>query len=233
MIDALCGIRLPVAGRTEVREANGQVSREDATLFVGTKVQPNSKAYEWNLIAAIENYSEVGDPCAFYFKADSYAKAPIFGGVIEVRQVRPEAGAMPMWGLEVDMVTQPDAGAGGRTGVGVVVGPQNEHLGRPGYVDAAFNVVPWQWKLRNALVGYAYRCQVPVWHSAFGLLAGQTFEWDGQPGYNAGPGEVTQRFDPATGFMQWCLRGRPTFEVQMQTGEVRILGRRVKVEFAE
>jgi hypothetical protein len=92
--------------------------------------------------------------------------------------------------------------------------------------------VPWQWAQKNALVGYAYRCQVPVRYSAFSLLSGQSIEWDGAAGYNAGPGEITQRFDPATGFMQFCLRGVPTFEVQMETGELRVKGRRVKVEFA-
>lgn len=226
MIDSLCGIRLPVAGKTEAREAFGQVAREDATLFVGTKVQPNSRAYEWNLVAAVENFSDHGDPCAFYFKLDNYAKSPSFGGVVEVRQAGTSSAASPMWGVEVDMMTQPDVHMGGRTAVGVVVGAQNMALG-PGYVDQAFNVIPWAWDAKQGFVGYAYRCQMPVRHSAFSMLSGQSIEFDGQAGYNAPPGEVTQRFDPATGYMQFCLRGVPTFEIQMETGEIRIKGKTV------
>ena len=65
---------------------------------------------------------------------------------------------------------------------------------------------------------HAATCDV----AAIRLRSGTEVQWDTG-------GEIATRFDPATGFLQFCLAGKPTLEIQMATGEIRILGKTVRL----
>lgn len=212
------GIRTPVSGTQHIRTAGaGPAGSIDATLFVGTLVTAGSKAHEWNAIFSLQNYSAFGDNCGYYAKADKYSDGATWGGCIEVQDT---TGRGPVWGLEIDMMTKPDAGQRNRWGVGLVIG-RNADVGPAAYVDKGFAVVPFGFKPDTALVGVGMSVEVPARSAAIAVLPGQKIMLDGPEG------AITVRFDPVTGFIEFALADKPVFQFQMGTGAFYILGKRV------
>jgi hypothetical protein len=154
-----------------------------------------------------------------YTKADRYGGAAAWGACIEAQDV---SGRGALWGCEVDVMTGPDRGERNRWGLGVVLGRRG-NTGPAAYVDRAIAVVPFGWAPGTVECGVGVSVEVPARNAAIAVLPGERIALDGERG------EVTLRFDPATGFLQALFRGRPTAEVQMATGELRILGKTVRL----
>jgi hypothetical protein len=212
------GIKIPVSGRSEVRTASALPGVIDATLMVGTLIQGGSKSHEWNAVFSIQNYSASGDNCAFYSKADKYSDGPTWGGCVEVQDT---TGRGAVWGLEVDVMTRPDNGGGDRYGVGVVIG-RNGNAGPTAYVDRGISVMPFGFDFKSAHCGVGLDVNIDCIGPAIRVRSDNDVQWDTG-------GEVRTRFDSETGFWQLRFRDKPVFEVQVETGEMRILGRTVRV----
>ena len=78
----------------------------NADVRVKTEVTNQySEAYEWNLLAELVNYANLGQNCAFYSRAQKFADGSTWAATFEVRQDTLEATQVgSLLGIEVDVV---------------------------------------------------------------------------------------------------------------------------------
>ncbi|MEO8345569.1 MAG: hypothetical protein ABI607_07740 [Betaproteobacteria bacterium] len=191
------------------------------TLYTHLTTDPNSQTFEWANLTILNNRAEFGENVANYAQANKNGRGPTWAGVFELQGNNPEGG---WWGLEIDAMangpsTMYTAGTP-RVGMGVVVGRAGG-VGPPATVDYGVWLLPFYRDRGQVDVNFGFMSSVHCRVACFGMNAGEKIAFD------AG-GQITQHFDPQTGFLTFATNGKPILEIQMETGEIRVLGRTAK-----
>jgi len=188
------------------------------TLYTHLTTDPESRAFEWASLTILNNGSNYGENVASYSQANKYGAGPVWGGVYEVQGHNPAGG---WWGIEVDaMGSGPSTmGATGarRIGMGLVVGRAGG-VGPAATVDYGYLLLPFGRDQGMVDVNYGFASSVHCRVACFAMNSGEKIAFDNSA-------QITQYFDPQTGFLTFATNGKPIFEFQMETGEIRVLGR--------
>ncbi len=191
------------------------------TLYTHLSTDPDSRTLEWANLSLLNNRSDYGENVASYAQGNKYGRGPTWAGVFELQGHNPEGG---WWGLEVDAMangpsTMWTTGAS-RVGMGVVVGRAGGE-GPSATVDFGMWLLPFYRDREQVDVNYGFMSSVHCKVACFAMNAGEKIAFD------AG-GQITQHFDPQTGYLTFATNGKPILEIQMETGEIRVLGRTAK-----
>lgn len=193
------------------------------TMQVFTRKDAGSQQFEWGLHTVFEDYSASGDDVSLYTQFIKHGEAHAFGAVLEVQDVNKQGGNI--WGLEIDVMTGPRLPDSMRVGAGVVVG-RGGHSGDTAVVDYGFWLVPWNQSHTEARVRYGMKIDTQCEEACIAIQGSEWMQWDDS-------GEIKSRFDEQSGFWGLYFRGKPVWQVQMETGEIRHMGRRIKVEYLD
>lgn len=155
-------------GDLTFRDTSGVVGGQPGTVntakTVKTVAGKNERAFEWNLLAWLDNHSDAGENCAFYAQGNKYGAGGTWGACIEACDTTP-VDTTGLVGAEVDCwVTGPDNGL--RFGVDVVVGDSQQiRNGKPStQADATMGVrvgasgaSPWaRWTVGYSATDFSY-----------------------------------------------------------------------------
>lgn len=194
-------------------------------MYTHVTTERETQSLEWANLTILNNHSDHGYNVAVYGQANKYGLGPTWGGVIEAQDAR---GSGPLWGLEVDAFTTgpsrfKQTGGGDRTGIGVVVG-RAFGQGPTATVDYGVWLLPNMLQDAEADVNFGVMVSTQCRYACFAMRGGNKLAWEESA-------QVASKYDPATG--RWGLYNgdNPVFEVNVQTGEIRVGGRPVKVEF--
>lgn len=90
------------------------------TFLVETEVPAAADTFNWGIVSSVRSAANAGDNVAIYGKTAKWGYGPGFGGVYEVQDY---TGIGPVWGLEVDLMSNGSPVSGyARTGIGIVLG---------------------------------------------------------------------------------------------------------------
>jgi hypothetical protein len=188
------------------------------TVYTHLTTDPESRAFEWASLTILNNHSNYGENVASYSQANKLGAGPVWGGVFELQGHNPEGG---WWGIEVDAMaygpsTMAATGAR-RIGMGLVVGRAGG-AGPASTVDYGYLLLPFGRDRGLVDVNYGFASNVHCRIACFAMNSGEKIAFDDGA-------KITQFFDPQTGFLTFATNGKPIFEFQMETGEIRVLGR--------
>lgn len=194
-------------------------------MYTHVSTLPETQSLEWANLTILNNYADHGYNVALYGQANKYGRGPTWGGVLEAQDA---LGTGALWGLEIDAFTTgpsrfKQTGGGDRIGLGVVVG-RAFGRGPTATVDYGVWLLPNQLKDTEADVNFGVMVSTQCRYACFAMRAGNKLAWEESA-------QIASKYDPATG--RWGLYNgdTPVFEVDVQTGEIRMGGRKVKVEF--
>lgn len=145
----------------DARLVGGTPGFVNAGLYTYTLVGPDNRAFEWNGLFIMDNYSRNGENTGAYFQGNKFSTGPTWGSVSEVADFVGAGG--PAVGKEIDnWTTGPDNGM--RLGLDIVVGDARTIRGLPGGGVAqatigmrigATSVSPWsRWTNGVVLMDY-------------------------------------------------------------------------------
>lgn len=194
-------------------------------LYTHVTTDRDTQSLEWANLTILNNHADHGYNVAVYGQANKYGLGPTWGGVLEAQDT---VGTGALWGLEVDAFTTGPSrfrqtGGGDRIGLGIVVG---RALGRgpTATVDYGMWLLPNMLQDSEADVNFGVMVSTQCRYACFAMRAGNKLAWEESA-------QIASKYDAATG--RWGLYNgdTPVFEVNTQTGEIRVNGRPVKVEF--
>jgi hypothetical protein len=145
-----------------------------------------------------------------YLQHYGWGTSHMFGQVVEVQQYNRKGNS---WGIEVDLLTQPNDHGSYKVGVGVVLGPAGLS-GNPteSYASHGFMVIPFHG--HRARVGYGLQIAVPCKYACVSIPEGEAIE------VSPNPTVGRLRFDPKTGiFGMWRADGFLVWGIQQETGQ--------------
>jgi hypothetical protein len=196
-------------------------------MYTHVTTQQDTQSLEWASLTILNNRSDYGANVAIYGQANKYASGPTWGGVIEAQDA---TGHGALWGLEVDAFTSgpskfAERGGGDRIGLGIVVG-RAYGRGPTATVDYGMWLLPNALRDSEADVNFGIMVSTQCRYACYAMRGGNKLAWEESA-------QIASKFDPATG--RWGLYNgdKPVFEVNVQTGELSINGRRVRVEYAD
>jgi hypothetical protein len=194
-------------------------------LYTHVTTDRATQSLEWANLTVLNNYADHGYNVALYGQANKYGLGPTWGGVVEAQDA---VGAGGLWGLEIDAFsTGPsrfrEVGGGDRIGLGIVVG-RAFGRGATTTVDYGMWLMPNGLRDAEADVNFGVMVSTQCRYACFAMRAGNKLAWEESA-------QVASKYDSATG--RWGLYNgdTPVFEVDVQSGEIRIGGRKVRVEF--
>jgi hypothetical protein len=194
-------------------------------LYTHVTTERETQSLEWANLTILNNHSDHGYNVAVYGQANKYGLGPTWGGVFEAQDAR---GSGALWGLEVDAFTTgpsrfKQTGGGDRIGIGVVVG-RAFGQGPTATVDYGMWLLPNMLQDSEADVNFGVMVSTQCRYACFAMRAGNKLAWEESA-------QIASKYDATTG--RWGLYNgdNPVFEVNVQTGEIRVGGRPVKVEF--
>lgn len=194
-------------------------------LYTHVTTDRDSRSLEWANLTILNNYADHGFNVAFYGQANKYGLGPTWGGVVEAQD---GVGRGPLWGLEIDAFTTgpssfTERGGGDRIGLGVVVG-RAFGQGPKATMDYGVWLLPYSMQDAEADVNFGVMVSTQCRYACFAMRGGNKLAWEESA-------QIASRYDPATG--RWGLYNgdTPVFEVNAHTGEIRVNGRPVKIEF--
>jgi len=196
-------------------------------MYTHVTTERDTQSLEWASLTILNNRSDYGANVAVYGQANKYADGPTWGGVIEAQDA---TGKGALWGLEVDAFTSGPSefaqrGGGDRVGLGLVVG-RAYGRGPTATVDYGVWLLPNGLRDSEADVNFGVMVSTQCRYACFAMRAGNKFAWEESA-------QITSKFDPATGRWGLYKGDNPVFEVNVETGELRVGGRAVKVQFQE
>ena len=197
------------------------------TLYTHLSTDPQSKNFEWASLTILNNRSDFGENVANYAQANKLGVGPTWAGVFELQGQNPGGG---WWGIEVDAMangpsTLGSPGGAPRIGMGMVVGRAGGQ-GPASTVDYGYWLLPFFRDRGMVDVNYGFASGVHCRVACFAMNSGEKIAFDNDA-------QITQSFDPQTGFLTFATNGKPIFEFQMETGEIRVLGRTAKIATAK
>jgi hypothetical protein len=203
----------------------GGIPVVSSALYTHVTTDPASESYEWANLSILNNYADAGSNVAFYAQANKYGRGPTWGGVMEAQDGN---GTGPLWGLEIDAFssgasTFDTTGGGDRIGLGIVLG-RAYGRGPKATIDYGIWVLPNALKDSEADVNFGVMVSAQCRYACFAMRAGNKLAWEESA-------QIASRYDPDTG--RWGLYNgdKPVFEVNVATGELRVNGRAVKIEY--
>lgn len=195
------------------------------TLYTHVTTDRDARSLEWANLTILNNHSDHGFNVALYGQANKYGVGPTWGGLVEAQDT---VGSGALWGLEIDAFTTgpsrfKERGGGDRIGLGVVVG-RAFGQGPKATMDYGMWLLPYGMQDGEGDVNFGVMVSTQCRYACYAMRAGNKLAWEESA-------QIASRYDPATG--RWGLYNgdTPVFEVDMQTGEIRVRGRPVKVEF--
>ena len=203
----------------------GNAGTVSPALYTHVTTDPDTQSLEWANLTILNNRAASGANVAVYGQANKYGNGATWGGVMEAQDA---TGTGPLWGLEVDaFTTGPSAfdarGGGDRIGIGVVAG---RAYGRGPRTTLDYGV----WLLPNRLddteadVNFGVMVSTQCRYACFAMPAGNKLAWEESA-------TIASKFDSETGLWGLFNGDQPVFQVNVNTGELRIGGRRVRVEY--
>jgi hypothetical protein len=194
-------------------------------LYTHLTTDRETQSLEWANLTILNNYADYGSNVAVYGQANKFGQGPTWGGVFEAQD---RLGTGALWGLEIDAFTTgpsrfAETGGGDRIGLGIVVGRAGSR-GPTTTVDYGMWLLPNGLQDSEADVNFGVMVSTQCRYACFAMRAGNKLAWEESA-------QVASKYDPATG--RWGLYNgdTPVFEVNVQSGEIRVGGRPVKVEF--
>jgi len=185
-------------------------------LYTHVTTDRDSRSLEWANLTILNNHSDYGFNVALYGQANKYGAGPTWGGVVEAQDA---VGNGALWGLEIDAFTTGPSRFKERGVVGRAFGQ-----GPKATMDYGLWMLPYGMDDAEADVNFGVMVSTQCRYACFAMRAGNKLAWEESA-------QIASRYDPASG--RWGLYNgdTPVFEVNTQTGEIRINGRPVKVEF--
>lgn len=196
-------------------------------LYTHVTTAPETRSLEWANLTILNNHAAEGYNVAMYAQANKYGTGPTWGGVLEAQDA---VGTGALWGLEVDAFTTgpsrfDETGGGDRIGLGVVMG-RAYGKGTRATVDYGVWLLPNGLRDDEADVNYGVMVSTQCRYACFAMRAGNKLAWEESA-------HVASKFDPHTGRWGLFTGDKPVFEVDVNTGEIRVNGRAVKVQYVE
>ena len=194
-------------------------------LYTHVTTSPATASLEWANLTVLNNYSDQGSNVAVYGQANKRGTGATWGGVFEAQDIN---GTGPLWGVEIDAFANgasrfAQTGGGERIGLGVVLGRARETIPKA-TIDYGIWVLPDGLSDSNADVNFGVMVSAQCRYACFAMRGGNKLAWEESA-------QITSKFDPETGMWGLYNGDKPVFEVNASTGEMRINGRAVKVEF--
>ena len=194
-------------------------------MYTHVTTDRDTQSLEWANLTVLNNRADHGYNVALYGQANKYGVGSTWGGVVEAQDA---VGTGAIWGLEVDAFTTGPSrfrqnGGGDRIGLGVVVGRAFSR-GPTATIDYGMWLMPSGLQDAEADVNFGVMVSTQCRYACFAMRAGNKLAWEESA-------QVASRYDPATG--RWGLYNgeAPVFEVDVKSGEIRVGGRKVRVEF--
>jgi len=194
-------------------------------MYTHVTTDPDTRSLEWANLTILNNNSNHGSNVAVYGQANKRGVGPTWGGVFEVQDIN---GTGPMWGVEVDAFANGPShfertGGGDRIGVGIVLGRAHGTTAKA-TIDYGVWVLPNGLSDANADVNFGVMVSAQCRYACFAMRAGNKLAWEESA-------KIASKFDPETGMWGLYNGDTPVFQINAATGEMRINGRPVKVEF--
>jgi hypothetical protein len=194
-------------------------------LYTHVTTDPGTRSLEWANLTILNNHAAAGSNVAVYGQANKHGNGATWGGVMEVQDA---TGTGPVWGLEVDAFTTGPStfdqrGGGERIGVGVVAGRAFGN-GPRATLDYGLWLLPNRLDDTEADVNYGVMVSTQCRYACFAMRGGNKLAWEESA-------TIASKFDPETGLWGLFNGDQPVFQVNVNTGELRIGGRRVRVEY--
>ena len=194
-------------------------------LYTHVTTDPNTRSLEWANLTILNNNSNYGSNVAVYSQANKRGKGPTWAGVFEAQDTN---GTGTMWGVEIDAFANgpsrfDDTGGADRIALGIV-------LGRPRGTTPKATIDYGVWVLPDGLsddsadVNFGVMVSAQCRYACFAMRAGNKLAWEESA-------KIASKFDPETGFWGLYNGDAPVLQINVGTGELRINGRAVKVEF--
>lgn len=216
------------ASLTVTREAPaGGEPRVVPTLYTHLTTDPAARTYEWANLAILKNYSNYGANVAMYGQAHKFGRGTSWAGVLELQDATGKGG---FYALEIDAFTTgaspvPGSQEGDRVGLGIVIG-RAFNTGPKATIDYGVMIAPQAYDTREADVNFGMMVFADCRYACYAMRAGNKIAYEESAA-------IASKYDPQTG--RWGLFNgdRPLFEVDVNTGELRINGRAVEVKYKE
>jgi hypothetical protein len=197
------------------------------TLYTHLTTDPDSRTFEWAGLTILNNRSNYGSNVATYSQANKFAQGTSWSGVFELQDLTGSGG---FYGVEIDAFTQgpstyPGAGNGDRIGMGIILGRAGE-TGPKATVDYGILVAPAGLDDTQADVNFGMMVWAQCRYACYAMRAGNKMAWEESA-------QIASKYDAATG--RWGLFNgdKPLFEVDVNTGELRVNGRPVQVTYKD
>ncbi len=231
-----------------------------ACTWTQTEVAAGSKGHEWNAVHVLNNHAADGENCGMYSQANTYGGGATWGLCADVRDMSQGATYPFMIGAEISISPSgPDPGAR-RVGVHVALNPAWPGSAQPGPVEAAHGVKitgderkDRRWNAGLLLTDYRYSgvqlrgtvdAAAPDAHRAIEISGRHVVGIDTSPGkFESGTalrlgngqcialeGTESVKLRCIDGKVQVLMLGRPVFEIDVGSGDVRIKGEVGKLE---
>ena len=194
-------------------------------LYTHVTTDRDTASLEWANLTILNNHASNGYNVAVYGQANKYGNGPTWGGVMEAQDA---TGTGALWGLEIDAFTTgpsrfDQTGGGDRIGLGIVLG-RAFGKGPRATVDYGVWVLPNALRDDEADVNFGVMVSAQCRYACFAMRAGNKLAWEESA-------QIASKYDPATGRWGLYQGEQPVFEVDVQSGEIRIKGRPVKVTY--
>jgi hypothetical protein len=195
------------------------------TLYTHLSTDADSRTLEWANLSILNNHSNYGQDVAVYGQANKFAQGTSWAGVFETED---HTGTGGFWGIEIDAFTRgpspyPGSQEGDRIGLGIVLG-RADNTGPTATIDYGILIAPTGFDDTQADVNYGMMILANCRFACFAMKAGNKIAWESSA-------QIASKFDPSTG--RWGLFNgdKPLFEVDVNTGELRVNGRTVQVTY--
>lgn len=194
-------------------------------LYTHVTTDPGTRSLEWANLTVLNNNSNYGSSVAVYGQANKRGTGPTWAGVFEAQDTN---GAGAMWGVEIDAFARgpssfEQTGGGERIGLGIVLGRAHGTT-QKATIDYGMWVLPDGLDDRRADVNFGVMVSAQCRYACFAMRAGNKFAWEESA-------QIASKYDPDTGTWGLYNGDKPVLQINVATGELKINGRAVKVEF--
>jgi len=196
-------------------------------LYTHVTTDQSSRTFEWASLSILNNRSDFGENVASYSQANKRGAGTTWAGVMELQD---GTGSGGFFGLEIDALTTgespvPGSQNGDRIGLGIILGRAG-HTGPKATIDYGVFVAPIGLKDSEADVNFGMMVFAQCRYACYAMRAGNKLAWEESA-------QIASKFDPATG--RWGLfhGEKPVFEVDVNSGELRVNGRPVNIVYKD
>ena len=205
----------------------GGVPNVAPALYTHVTTDPSSRTYEWASLSILNNRSDFGENVATYGQANKRGAGTTWAGVMELQDFTGSGG---FFGLEIDALTTgaspiPGSRNGDRIGLGIILGRAG-HTGPKATIDYGVFVAPLGLRDSEADLNFGMMVFAQCRYACYAMRAGNKLAWEESA-------QIASKFDPDTG--RWGLfhGDKPVFEVDVNSGELRVNGRPVSIVYKD